>query len=87
MNANVKPKYSQRKGKQRVTRALLGTPLGPTNSPFLQSAAQNIAIFLDLEACPATVIWPSFGNTQVTVTTLVQSQPRENARTDILRRL
>jgi hypothetical protein len=41
-------------------------------SLFLLSAAQNIANFIDLEACPAALTWPSFENTAVLITIILE---------------
>jgi hypothetical protein len=41
-------------------------PSTSQNSLFLWSSAQSSANLFELEACPATLIWPSFGNTTVT---------------------
>jgi hypothetical protein len=38
-------------------------PSRSRNTLILWSAAQSIANLFDLEACPASLIWPSFGNT------------------------
>jgi hypothetical protein len=40
-------------------------PSRSKNEIFLLSAAQNTSNLFDLEACPAHLIWPSFGNTTV----------------------
>jgi hypothetical protein len=48
-----------------VSRAFLGTPLGPKNELFLFSAAQNVSNVFDFETCTAYLIGPSSGNTTV----------------------
>jgi hypothetical protein len=40
-------------------------PSRSENKLFLWSDAQNISVLFDLEACPASLIWRSFGNTTV----------------------
>jgi hypothetical protein len=51
----------------QVTRhvSFLRYPSRSENKLFLWSDAQNISDLFDLEACPASLIWPSFGNTTV----------------------
>jgi hypothetical protein len=53
----------------QVTRnaSFLRYPSRSKNNFLLLSAAQNIANLIDLEASPANLIWPSFGNTTVSV--------------------
>jgi hypothetical protein len=49
-------------------RAFLGTPLGPKTLYFfgrLPRILEPIGTLLDFEACPATLIWPSYENTAV----------------------
>jgi hypothetical protein len=43
--------------------SFLRYPSRSKNDLFLSSAAQNIANLIDLEACPANLIWRSFGIT------------------------
>jgi hypothetical protein len=51
----------------QVTRhaSFLRYPSRSENKLFLWSDAQNISDLLDLEACRASLIWPSFRNTTV----------------------
>jgi hypothetical protein len=37
------------------------------NSIIMESADQNIANLVDLEACSANLLWPSFGTTTVRI--------------------
>jgi hypothetical protein len=43
--------------------SFLKHPSRSENKSFLRSDAQNISDFFDLEAYPASFIWPAFGNT------------------------
>jgi hypothetical protein len=45
------------------------------NKLFLSSDAQNISDLFNLEAYPASLIWPSFGNTTVVELTVASSGP------------
>jgi hypothetical protein len=53
----------------QVTRhaGFLRYPSRSEHTLFLRSDVQNISDLFDLEACPASLIWPSSGNTTVLV--------------------
>jgi hypothetical protein len=54
-----------------ASREFLRYPSRSKNTVFLLSAAQSIANLFDLEAGPANLIWPCFGNTTVSLSSIV----------------
>jgi hypothetical protein len=53
----------RKEGQVMRNASFLGCPVRSKDTLFLLSAARNIEQLFDLEACPANLIWRSFGNT------------------------